>query len=130
MAYRSFEELDVWQRACRQSVQVYTVFKSCTVLSLKDQIERAGLSVPSNIAEGCERNSNADFCRFLRIALGSNAELRTQLYIAKKLNLLEPQIFSETIRESREVSAMISGLCKSLTPAKTKPTPTRKTDLP
>lgn len=120
MAYRSFEELDVWQRACRQSVEIYTIFKHCSVFSLKDQIERAGLSVPSNIAEGCERNSNADFCRFLRIALGSNAELRTQLYIAKKLNLLDTHKFAETVRESKEISAMIFGLCKSLNSIKPK----------
>lgn len=68
MAYRSFEELDVWQRACRLSVTIYSTFDSCKKFSLKDQIARAGLSVASNIAEGSERNSAQEFQRFINIA--------------------------------------------------------------
>ena len=75
MSYRSFEDLEVWQRACRQCTSIYEVFDGCKKYSLKDQIERASLSVPSNIAEGHERNTKADFQRFLTISLGSNAEL-------------------------------------------------------
>jgi len=114
MAYRSFEELDVWQRACRQSVAIYNEFDSCRRFSLKDQIERAGLSVASNIAEGSERNSAQEFQRFLNIALGSNGELRTQLYIAKKLDQLSPETFNQLLIESKEISAMLRGLWQSI----------------
>ncbi len=114
MAYHSFEELDVWQRACRQSVSIYHEFDACRNYSLKDQIERAGLSVASNIAEGSERNSALEFQRFLNIALGSNGELRTQLHISKKLDLITPKTFNTLISESKEISAMLRGLWRSL----------------
>jgi len=114
MAYQSFEDLEVWQRACRQCTSIYEMFEDCKKYSLKDQIERSSLSVPSNIAEGHERNSKADFQRFLNIALGSNAELQTQLYIARKLNLIKQPIFQSSINESKEISAMICGLWKSI----------------
>ena len=114
MAYRSFEELDVWQRACRQSVSIYNEFDTCRKYSLKDQIERAGLSVASNIAEGSERNSAQEFQRFLNIALGSNGELRTQLYISKKLDLITQETFNSLISESKEISAMLRGLWQSI----------------
>ena len=114
MAYRSFEELDVWQRACRQSVSIYNEFDACRKFSLKDQIERAGLSVASNIAEGSERNSAQELQRFLNIALGSNGELRTQLYIARKLDQLNPETFNLLLIESKEISAMLRGLWQSI----------------
>jgi len=114
MAYHSFEELEVWQRACRQCTATYEIFDGCKKYSLKDQIERCSLSVPSNIAEGHERNSKADFQRFLTIALGSNAEFQTQLYIARKLNLIDQTTFQNLINESKEISAMIRGLWKSI----------------
>lgn len=114
MAYRSFEELDVWQRACRQSVSIYNEFDACRKFSLKDQIERAGLSVASNIAEGSERNSAQEFQRFLNIALGSNGELRTQLCIARKLDQLNPETFNLLLIESKEISAMLRGLWQSI----------------
>ena len=66
--YHSFEELDVWKRACRLSVRVYEILKDCSDAGLKSQMTRAAVSVASNIAEGAERSSNADFARFLHIA--------------------------------------------------------------
>lgn len=120
MAYQSFEDLEVWQRACRQAVSVFQAFENCKNWTLRDQVQRAALSVPSNIAEGCERNSPADFNRFLNIALGSNGELRTQFYIARKLDILKKREFDELLKETREISAMIHGLAKSLTRRTTK----------
>lgn len=112
MAYRSFEELDVWQRACRQAVEIFRTFDDCKNWSLRDQVQRAALSVPSNIAEGCERNSAPDFKRFLNIALGSNAELRTQLYIAARIGIVAA--VDAMVAENKEISAMLHGLRKSL----------------
>jgi four helix bundle protein len=114
MAYQSFEDLDVWQRACRQAVTIFQTFEDCKNWTLRDQIQRAALSVPSNVAEGCERNSPGDFNRFLNIALGSNGELRTQLYIARKLEFLNKRAFDALLSESKEISAMLRGLAKSL----------------
>ncbi|MEI6072694.1 MAG: four helix bundle protein [Verrucomicrobiae bacterium] len=88
MAYRSFEDLEVWQRACRLSVGIFETFHSCKYQNLTAQIERSGLSVPSNIAEGAERGGSKEYAQFLKIAKGSAGELRTQLYIAKKLHAI------------------------------------------
>ena len=89
MSYQSFEELEVWKRACNLAVEVYFTFKDSKEYGLKDQMNRAAVSIPSNIAEGSERNTNPDFIRFLHIAKGSSAELRTQLYIAEKIGILK-----------------------------------------
>ena len=77
-----FEDLKVWQEGISLSIHVYQTFIKCRDFSLKDQLCRASVSVPSNIAEGFERHSNKDFIRFLRIAKGSSGELRTQIHIA------------------------------------------------
>ena len=114
MAYQSFEDLEVWQRGCRFAVQIFQKFESCKNYSLKDQIQRAALSVPSNISEGSERGSAKDFAHFLNIAKGSCGELRTQLYIARNLDYLSKSDFDQLITESRELSAMLEGLRRSM----------------
>ncbi len=114
MAYQSFEDLEVWQRGCRLSVDIFRVFENCRKYSLKDQIERAGLSIPSNIAEGFERGSTKDFAHFLNFSKGSCAELRTQLYIARKLTVLDRNDFERLVSETKEVSAMLEGLRRSV----------------
>ncbi len=80
----------------------------------RDQMQRAAISIPSNITEGAERDSRQDFIRFLRIAKGSAAELRTQCYIAKKLELITKTDAEEFIQETKELSAMLQGLVRSL----------------
>jgi four helix bundle protein len=110
MAYQSFEDLEVWQRGCRLSIGIFEAFEKCKRFTLRDQIERAGLSIPSNIAEGAERGSNKEFAHFLNFSKGSCGELRTQLYIARKLNELDKGSFDSLVRESREISAMLQGL--------------------
>jgi four helix bundle protein len=127
MAYQSFEELEVWQRGCRLAVRIFEVFVDCKCLSLKNQVERAGLSIPSNIAEGAERGGAREFSQFLKIAKGSSGELRTQLYIAGKLNVLDPSVVRELVKESKEVSSMLEGLRKALTRPRNKPTLTLQT---
>ena len=114
MAHQTFEDLEVWKRSCRQAVDVYRTMEECRRYSLKDQMERASLSVPSNIAEGQERDSKGDFIRFLRIAKGSNGELRTQVYLAAELGLVEKSKSRELIAESKEISAMLQGLIRSI----------------
>lgn len=77
-------------------------------------MQRAAVSIASNIAEGCERDSKPDFIRFLRIAKGSAAELRTQLYIAQRLQTLDKNQADSFVRECKEISAMLQGLIQSL----------------
>ncbi len=112
MSSASFEDLEVWKRGCRQALEIYAVLKSTKDFGLKNQMERAAVSVPSNIAEGAERDSPKEFIRFLNIAKGSNAELRTQIYLATKLGIIvDPNAL---IQEAREISAMLQGLIGSL----------------
>lgn len=68
--YSSFEELDVSKRACQLAVQVYQVLEACRDFGLKDQMQRAAVSIATNIAEGAERGPK-EFAHFLRIARGS-----------------------------------------------------------
>ncbi|CAN5564212.1 four helix bundle protein [soil metagenome] len=114
MAYQSFEDLEIWQRACRLVVDIFKGFRACKEFTLKDQICRAALSIPSNVAEGSERGSAKDFAHFLNIAKGSCGELRTQLYIARKLELLEKASFDRLVAESKELSSMLEGLRRSI----------------
>jgi len=93
------------------AVDIFKAFTACNNFTMKDQIQRVGLSVPSNIAEGYERNSDKEFIRFLNISKGSCGELRTQLYISKKLNFLKKAEFERLLGESKEISAMLHGLC-------------------
>ncbi len=77
----SFEDLEVWKKSCRLAVWLYELLRDCRDYGMKDQILRSSVSIPSNIAEGSERNSIPDFQSFINIAKGSAAELRTQVYI-------------------------------------------------
>lgn len=114
MAYRSFEDLEVWQRGCRLSIGIYIAFEACRRFSLKDQVERAGLSIPSNIAEGAERGSAKDFAHFLNFSKGSCGELRTQPYMARKLKAAAKNDFDELVGETKEISALLQGVRRSV----------------
>ena len=114
MAATTFEDLDVWKRGCRQAVEIIKATERLKPLSLRDQIQRAAVSVPSNIAEGSERDSKLDYIRFLRIAKGSNGELRTQMYIASKLDQIPATKLKPFVKESKEISSMIQGLIRAI----------------
>ena len=113
MGYRSFEELEVWRRACLLAVHVYEALRDSREYALCDQMRRAAISIPSNIAEGAERGGK-DFVRFLRIARGSAAELRTQCYIASKIGVLPVDRSLGFVAELKEISKMLTGLARSL----------------
>ena len=110
----AFEKLEVWKRSCRLCVDLYKALNGCRDSGFKDQITRSALSVPSNIAEGYERDSGNEYARFLKIAKGSCGELRTQLYITREIGLLDATAAREFIEESVEISKMIHGLIKRL----------------
>jgi four helix bundle protein len=109
-----FEELKVWKKACRMTVNLYELLKNCRDYAIKDQMLRASLSIPSNIAEGSERKSIVEFMRFINIAKGSAAELRTQVYIAKEVRILANEDACKLSSELKSISKMLQGLHNSL----------------
>ncbi len=115
MAYASFEKLEVWHKACRIAVELYKVLSDCRDFGLKDQMTRTAVSIASNIAEGSERGTRADYIRFLRIAKGSAAELRTQIYIASRIGHVFPSsVVPNLVDELKSISSMLQGLIDSL----------------
>jgi four helix bundle protein len=114
MAFQSFEDLEVWQRGCRLAVDIFETFSACRNFTMQDQVQRAALSISSNVAEGYERDSNKEFVRFLNISKGSCGELRTQLYISRKLRFVKKADFDRLVTESKEISAMLHGLVRAV----------------
>ena len=108
-----FEDLEVWKRSARLSAELYKILANLRDRGFHDQITRSGLSIPSNIAEGMERRSNKEKQRFLDFALGSCAELRTQLYIGIEAGYIERDHGRTWISETKEISAMLIGLRNS-----------------
>jgi four helix bundle protein len=113
MAFQSFESLEVWRRSKDLAVAVYKALASCRDFGLRDQMTRAAVSIPSNIAEGYERHSPAEKRHFYSYAKGSAAELRTQLIIAGEVGVVTKVDAERMIREATEISAMVHGLIKS-----------------
>ncbi|MGD7652452.1 MAG: four helix bundle protein [Verrucomicrobiales bacterium] len=123
MKTHNFENLEVWKRGCRLAVNVCVASHGSKDFELKSQITRSAISIPSNIAEGAERSTNADFSRFLSYSKGSCGELRTQLMIhqqvCRELNITPFDGTSEMISETREISKMLGAFIEKLTPNKT-----------
>jgi len=106
----SFENLVVWQIAQETVVFLYTLTMSWKDYGLKDQIQRAMVSVVSNIAEGYERGSRQDFVRFLFIARGSVAEVRAQSYIARDLGYFTNNEFEVLFDKLDYIARMLGKL--------------------
>ncbi len=118
MHTHNFENLEVWKRGCRLAVNVCVATHGSREFELKSQITRSSLSIPSNIAEGAERRSEADFARFLEYSKGSCGELRTQLMVhrevCRELGIEPFNKTSEMIEETREISKMLGSLIERL----------------
>mgnify|MGYP002634235331 CR=1 FL=1 len=114
----TFEDLEVWKRGCNLTVDIHVALAESKDFALRGHMERSSLSIPSNIAEGAERDSTPEFIRFLRYSKGSCGELRTQLYVAERIRnrLGAPPMegSKEMIQETRELSKMLQGLINSL----------------
>ena len=108
-----FEDLDVWKRAARLSADIYVQLKELRDYGFKDQITRSGLSVPSNIAEGFERESQKECITFLSYSKASCGELRCQIYIGMEIGYIPKDIGKKWIGETTEISSMLSGLIKT-----------------
>jgi len=109
-----FEKLVVWQRAKALAVNLYKEMAECGDVAFKSQITRSGLSITSNIAEGMERFTAKETCRFLSIAKASCGELRTQIIIGSEIGYIREPLAALWISESRELSKMLSGLINKI----------------
>lgn len=114
----AFEDLDVWKRWCRLSVALYRELEAVKNWGFRDQITRSGLSVPSNIAEGFERDSAAEIARFLTIAKGSCGELNTQIYIGIEAGFNARDLGMSWVTEAKEINAILGALIKRHRPQK------------
>ncbi len=106
----NFRELKVWQRARVFVATVYTVSKAFPkeeLFSLTQQIRRCVISIPSNIAEGCGRGTDAQLIHFLDVAHGSACELETQLFLAFDLKYFDEIVLNKAISEIHEIQKMI-----------------------
>jgi len=110
----SFEDLRIWKEARLLVKGVYTDFKDCRDFGLRDQVQRATVSIMNNIAEGFERRSDADFARFLDIAKGSCGEVRSMYYTTMDLKYVSDEIATSRQEQARNVSAGIGSLLKHL----------------
>ncbi|MCX6252095.1 MAG: four helix bundle protein [Bacteroidetes bacterium] len=84
MKIQKFEDITCWQKAQEFALEIYNQFKHSKDFGFRDQIYRAVVSISNNIAEGFDRSSDADFVRFLYIALGSCSEVKSMLSLAEK----------------------------------------------
>ncbi|KVX03550.1 four helix bundle protein [Shewanella frigidimarina] len=108
-----FEQLDVWKRASRLSCEIYKLTEKVDNWGFKDQITRSGLSVPSNIAEGEERDTTKEKIRFLYYAKGSLGELVTQLYIGVEAGFLDKKTSLMLVNEAKELARIIGTMIKN-----------------
>ena len=97
MKINAFEEIQSWQKAQDLAVFIYQFFGNIKDFSFKDQICRAAVSISNNIAEGFDRDTDREFIRFLMIARASNNEVKSMLYLAKRLNYIDEEKFKEGI---------------------------------
>ena len=117
MAIQRFEDLIAWQKARELNREIYGVTNSgafANDFGLRDQIRRASVSISSNIAEGFDRSSRADFHRFVVISKASCAEVQSQLYLALDIGYLSHEKFAGLMSKSKEVARILGGLRLSL----------------
>ena len=115
---KNYKELLVWQKAMQTAEETYRLVKLLPkeeLYALSDQMRRAAVSIPSNIAEGQGRNSAKEFANFLSIAKGSTAELETQLMLCVRLNYLQQAQADQVLNLCDEVGKMLTGLIAHIT---------------
>jgi len=120
---RDFRKLDIWKNGITIVKQVYQLTQKLPIeerFGLKSQINRAAISIPSNIAEGCSRNSEIEFKRFLEIAMGSLFELETQLILTLELEFLSKTELNESLELLNKEARMINGLINKIKIANSK----------
>lgn len=119
MKSSNYKELKVWQKAMDLTVEVYNLVKLLPkeeTYALSDQMRRAVVSIPSNIAEGQGRNSDKEFIQFLSIARGSLWELETQIELCLRIGYIDQSLATDTNNLIAEISKMLNALSNSLKP--------------
>lgn len=119
MSASDFSKLQIWARSMKLVEEIYKItnaFPREELYGLTSQIRRSAVSIPSNIAEGSQRNSKKDFANFISIAKGSLAELETQLILAQKFTYLEEGILNTIRSEISEISRMLFAFHSQLIP--------------
>jgi four helix bundle protein len=114
-----FKKLEVWQAAHSLVCEVYRKtgsFPKTEAYGLTAQLRRSAASIPTNIAEGCGRNGDVEFSRFVRISLGSATELEYQLLLSRDVGLLDESIYTELSTQARRIQGMLAGLYRALKP--------------
>jgi four helix bundle protein len=114
---KTFEDLIIWQKGITLAKVIYSITKDLPLeekFALGDQLRRAAVSVPSNIAEGYGRRTSNDYRKFLHIALGSLYEIQTQLSIGYELGMINAESFSEAKELSKQIDRMIFAITKKL----------------
>ena len=115
---KDFRQLKVWEKAHQLTLTVYQAtasFPRDEIYGLTSQMRRAASSIPSNLAEGCGRNSDAELARFSSMAAGSASELEYQLLLARDLKLIPVNDHQLLAEQVVEIKRMLSGLVQKLT---------------
>ena len=114
---KDFRQLKVWEKAHQVALAIYKATKEFPkeeLYGLTSQIRRASMSIPTNISEGCGRNTDAEFARFLQIAMGSASETEYQLLLSHDLGFLNKEQYDKLNIEVTEVKRMLASLLKTL----------------
>ena len=118
MEVRSYKDFKVWQKSMDLAEAIFEItkfFPKDELYGLISQLRRAGVSVPSNVAEGSSRRSRGEFIRFINIASGSLSEVETQLMLAKRFNYIAEAQCATLLSNAEEISKMLYALQRSLT---------------
>ena len=114
---QDYHKLTVWTKSLdlvKDIYQITTAFPKTESYGLSNQIQRAAVSIPSNIAEGSAKTSNKDFARFLEMSIGSLFELETELIIVLNLKYIDSMVFEDIQNKIIELQKMITGFKNKL----------------
>jgi four helix bundle protein len=114
---RNFRNLKIWEKSHNLTLTIYkftSSFPKEELYGLTSQMRRSSSSIPSNIAEGCGRNSQPQFARFLNIAFGSASELEYQLILSKDLGFIDEEAFDSLLDKVTEIKRMLTSLLKQV----------------
>ena len=114
---KDFRQLKVWEKAHQLALSIYKatkLFPKEELYGLTSQIRRASMSIPTNIAEGCGRKTDADFARFLQIAMGSASETEYQLLLSHDLEFLSKEDYEKLNNDVTEIKRMLTSFMQTL----------------
>ena len=118
---KDFRKLKVWEKGHRLTLEIYRITKQFPqeeMYGLKSQTRRSCASIPTNIAEGCGRDSDAELARFLHIAMGSASELQYLLLLSEDLDLIDQSDYETSTRDVVEIKQMLASFMKILKPTR------------